>query len=291
MNRILRMWTYTMAPVGLLGAIWLSPALSRADEPQPVEITTPFGIEMIRLPAGKFLMGDGDGEVDEQPVREVFVHSFDIDKYEVSQREYERLMGVNPSRWKGKDNPVEQVRWSDAVRYCNVRSEEEALTACYNPETWECDFSANGYRLPTEAEWEYACRAGTKSNRFFGAKAAKLKNYGWFKDNAGNRPRPVGRKLPNPWGLHDIYGNVWEWCHDLYQADYYHTRPGDNPHGPESAKTRVIRGGSWDSAAEKCRSAFRYHEIPGYVDICFGYDIYGFRVVRSAESSREAASE
>jgi len=267
----------------------LAPALlfAGAAEPEkPREITTPFGIEMIRIPAGSIMMGDKNGEVDEKPVHKVVVDGFYMDKYEVTQEEYERLMHVNPSRWKGKKNPVERVRWSDAVRYCNARSEEEGLQSCYNLKTWECDFSANGYRLPTEAEWEYACRAGTTTNRFFGAKADKLKLYAWYKKNAGGRTRPVGQKLPNPWGLYDMYGNVWEWCNDLYQVDYYKKSPQQNPRGPNVGEKRVLRGGSWDTKADHCRSGFRHNEDPGYVDVCFGYEVYGFRAVRRLEGKK-----
>ena len=190
-----------------------------ADE-RPKEVKTESGVEMILLPGGWFIMGDDKGEVDESPAHKIYVAPFYMDKYPVTQEEYERVMGENPSRWKGKRNPVEQVRWSDAVRYCNARSRLEGLQPCYNLETWECDFDADGYRLPTEAEWEFACRAGTKTRYFFGDNPRELKLYAWFKGNSGGRPRPVGRKLPNPWGLYDMYGNVWEWCNDFYKVDY-----------------------------------------------------------------------
>ena len=113
---------------------------------------------LVRIPAGRYMMGDKD-EVDATP-HEVAISSFMMDRYLVTQAEYERVTGSNPSRWKGARNPVEQVRWSDAVRFCNKRSESEGLEPCYDLTTWKCDFDANGYRLPTEAEWEYACRAG-----------------------------------------------------------------------------------------------------------------------------------
>ncbi len=250
-----------------------------ADE-RPKEIKTESGVEMILLPGGWFIMGDDKGEVDERPAHKIYVAPFYMDKYPVTQEEYERVMGENPSRWKGGRNPVEQVRWSDAVRYCNARSRLEGLQPCYNLETWECDFDADGYRLPMEAEWEFACRAGTKTRYFFGDNPRKLKLYAWFKGNSGGRPRPVGRKLPNPWGLYDMYGNVWEWCNDFYKVDYYGESPLKNPKGPKTGNTKVLRGGSWNSKAEECRSSYRYNENPGYTDVCFGYDIYGFRCVR-----------
>jgi formylglycine-generating enzyme required for sulfatase activity len=243
------------------------------------EITTKLGIIMVQLPGGRFTMGDKD-EVDAVP-HEVVVSSFCIDKYLVTQEEYERVMGKNPSRWKADKNPVEQVRWSDAVRYCNARSRAEGLEPCYDLETWQCNFDAEGYRLPTEAEWEYACRAGTDTAYFFGDAPSKLPDYAWFEDNAGGQPRPVGQKLPNPWGLYDMHGNVWEWCNDFYKVDYYQQAPQENPKGPKTGETKVVRGGAWKFSADSCRSGYRYNEDPGYVDVCFGYDIYGFRCVRN----------
>jgi formylglycine-generating enzyme required for sulfatase activity len=191
-------------------------------------------------------------------------------------------MGDNPSRWKGTNNPVEQVRWSDAVRFCNKRSELERLQPCYDLKTWKCDFTANGYRLPTEAEWEYVCRAGTSTAYFFGDAPSRLGEYAWFDKNSGGRPRPVAQKQPNPWGLYDICGNVWQWCNDFYKVDYYGESPAADPKGPDAGSTKVVRGGAWRFSAERCRSGYRYNENPGYADVCFGYDIYGFRCVRKA---------
>lgn len=250
----------------------------------PKTIKTKSGIEMVQVPAGWFIMGDENGQIDEKPHR-VFVNSFYMDKYEVTQQEYEKVMTENPSKWKGGKNCVEQIRWSDAVRYCNKRSRAEGLRSCYDLKTWKCDFNANGYRLPTEAEWEYAARAGTKITYFFDNNSSKLKHYAWFGENSGKRARPVGKKLPNPWGLYDIYGNVWEWCNDFYQVDYYQKSPEKNPQGPETGDTKVLRGGCWDTDADKCRSSFRYNENPAYADACFGYDIYGFRCVRRSQDS------
>jgi formylglycine-generating enzyme required for sulfatase activity len=238
---------------------------------------------MVLLPGGTFIMGD-ENEIDSPP-HEVSVSEFYIDTHLVTQEQYEKLMGENPSRWKGKTNPVEQMRWSDAVRYCNARSESEGLQTCYDLNTWKCDFTANGYRLPTEAEWEYACRAGTTTAYFFGDDASKLKAYAWYEDNAGGKPQPVGQKPPNPWGLYDVHGNVWEWCNDFYKVDYYQESPKENPRGPETGETKVLRGGAWKFSAESCRCGYRYNENPGYADVCFGYDIYGFRCVRNAPAA------
>lgn len=241
--------------------------------------TTRGGVAMVLLEGGTFVMGDNNGEVDE-PEHEVSVSPFYIDVTPVTQHEYMRLMGDNPSKFPDPQQPVEQVRWSDAVRYCNERSREEGLEPAYDLNNWTCNFDANGYRLPTEAEWEYAARAGTTSAYYFGDSPAQLRLHAWYNDNAGDKPRPVGRRRPNPWGLHDMAGNVWEWCNDFYQVDYYLTSPKQDPRGPDEGERKVLRGGCWNSSADACRSAYRYNENPGYTDACFGYDIYGFRVVR-----------
>jgi len=253
------------------------------DSPKKVkEIVTESGVEMVFIPGGYFIMGDKSRE-DAKPHR-VYVSSFYMDKYLVTQEEYERVMGENPSKWVGGKNPVEQVTWFDAVRYCNARSELEGLQPCYDTETWECDFEADGYRLPTEAEWEYAARAGTTGKYFFGNDPKKLKHFAWFKENSGGRTHPVGKKLPNPWGLYDMYGNVWEWCNDFYKKDYYEESPERDPKGPKSGKERVVRGGCWNSTAEECSSSYRHKADPTYGDVCIGkYDIYGFRCVRRAD--------
>jgi len=253
----------------------------------PREITTASGVEMIQVPAGTFTMGDPQGQPDEQP-HQVQVSSFYIDKYPVTQEEFAQAMKdeypsqCQPSRWKDPHNPVEQISWAYAVRYCNRRSIREGLRPCYNLETWQCDFTADGYHLPTEAQWEYACRAGTTGRYFFGNDESKLKNYAWYRDNSSRKPHPVGQKPPNPWGLYDMLGNVWQWCNDFYKVDYYQDCPKENPRGPETGDSKVLRGGCWSSKADSLRCAVRYNESPNYADICFGYDIYGFRCVRNA---------
>ena len=252
---------------------------------EPKEIATPSGVEMVLLPGGKFTMGDEDGEVDE-PEHEVSVGPFYIDKCEVTQEEFERVVGENPSKVKGRQNPVEQVRWSDAVRYCNERSRADGLEPAYDLKTWQCRFDANGYRLPTEAEWEYAARAGTNTAYHFGNPDAMLKQHAWFKPNAGGKPRPVRQRKPNAWGLYDMLGNVWEWCNDFYKVDYYLETPKQDPKGPAAGEKKVLRGGCWSSNPDSCRSAYRYNENPGYTDACFGYDIYGFRCVRGYDGGK-----
>ncbi|OHB78343.1 MAG: hypothetical protein A2Z25_23655 [Planctomycetes bacterium RBG_16_55_9] len=275
------MRNYVVTVFVLFGALALPGGCKRkAPEETSKEVKAENQTVMVQLPTGSFVMGD-EQEMDAKP-HEVSVSSFLIDTHLVTQEEYEKLMHDNPSRWKGNKNPVEQMRWSDAVRYCNARSQAEGLPPCYDLNTWKCDFSANGYRLPTEAEWEYACRAGTKTAYFFGDDSSKLKDYAWFDENSGGRPQPVGQKPPNPWGLYDMVGNVWEWCNDFYKVDYYQESPKDNPRGSESGDTKIVRGGAWKFSAECCRAGYRYNEAPGYADVCFGYDIYGFRCARNA---------
>jgi formylglycine-generating enzyme required for sulfatase activity len=241
---------------------------------------------MVLVPAGWFQMGsEAEDQIDESP-HKVYVSSFFMDLYEVTQAEYERIMGKNPSRWKGSDNPVEQIRLADAARYCNARSRLEGLQPTYDEQTWQCDFEADGYRLPTEAEWEYAARAGTTTAYSFGNDRSKLGRYAWFKWNSTRGPAPVGKKEPNPWGLYDMYGNVWEWCNDFYQEDYYQESSDRDPRGPETGENRVVRGGCWNSKPDMCRSSYRNYENPGFTDACFAKEVSGFVGFRCVRTHR-----
>jgi formylglycine-generating enzyme required for sulfatase activity len=250
-----------------------------------VEIVTKSGIGMVAVPGGEFLMGNNQGNPDEAPAHKVKVSGFLMDKFEVTHEMFTKAQLPNPSHWQtNPNNPVERVRWRDAKQYCNERSLMEGLKPCYDEKTadWNCDYSANGYRLPTEAEWEYACRAGTEGPYDFGA-PDKLRQYAWFAANSDKQTHPAGQKKPNRWGLYDMYGNVSEWCEDVYDPAYYKESRAGDPQGPPSPGKdvrRVIRGGNWKSSLDMCRATFRQGERTGDTDACFFTDFCGFRCVR-----------
>ena len=235
---------------------------------------------MVVLPGGWFEMGDSSVP-DESPVHKVWVGSFWMDRKEVPQEQFRKYQISDPSHFKGPGQPLERINWSDAAIYCNERSLAEGLTPCYDEKTWACNFDANGYRLPTEAEWEYACRAGTSTRYSFGDDVRQLQDYGWFNENAAGKTHLPGQKKPNPWGLYDMHGNVAEWCNDRYAKDYYGRSPERDPKGPDKGSERVLRGGSWKSSADACRSTYRASD-PSINDTCLAADTIGFRCVRQA---------
>jgi formylglycine-generating enzyme len=247
-------------------------------------IQTALSIEMALLPAGEFLMGDQNGEDDEKPAHTVRLASFYMDTTEVTQESFQAIMGRNPAKSVGPEKPVERVSWLAAVQFCNMRSTKEGLKPCYDlkAETPQCDFAANGYRLPTEAEWEYAARAGTTTRWSFGNNPAELNEFGWSKANSEKTTHPVKQKQPNPWGLYDMYGNVAEWCNDFYSDAYDPKADPTNPRGPASGTERVMRGGSFAAAEDVCRSSARQGQTPVFADTCFGSESFGFRCVRNA---------
>jgi formylglycine-generating enzyme required for sulfatase activity len=233
----------------------------------------------VFVQGGTFQMGStSGGDNDERPVHSVTVKSFYMGKYEVTQKEWVEIMGSNPSNWKGDNLPVERVTWYEVIEYCNKRSLREGLTPAYrgSGDSVSCDLNASGYRLPTEAEWEYAARGGAKgaylTYEYSGSNS--VESVGWYTENSGGRTHPVGMKLPNDLGLFDMSGNVWEWCWDWY-GDY---APGarTDPTGPASGSIRVLRGGGWNSSAGYLRSAFRDGYTPSYRG-----SNSGFRLVRS----------
>lgn len=263
------------------------PPAASATATSPLAIVTKSGIDMMFLPGGEFSMGSAQGNPDEAPAHRVRITAFLMDITEVTHEMWARVQLPDPSRWQAQaKGPMERIRWRDAKQYCNERSLAEGLKPCYDEKTadWDCDFTANGYRLPTEAEWEFAARAGTSGAYDFGA-AERLAQFSWYSKNAEEKTHPVAQKKPNAWGLHDLYGNVSEWCEDVYDPGYYAHSPATDPTGPPNTGKdvkRVIRGGSWKSSPDQCRVSFRQGERTGDSDACFSTDFCGFRCVRRA---------
>ena len=228
---------------------------------------------MVFVKGGTFQMGSASGEDDEKPVHSVTVSDFYIGKYEVTQDLYESVMGNNPSYFKesGKDAPVEKVSWYDAVEYCNKRSDKEGLKRCYSGsgENINCDFDANGYRLPTEAEWEFAARGGNKSKGYTYSGSNDINEVAWYRDNSGSKTHSAGGKQANELGIYDMSGNVWEWCWDWYVD--YSSGSQNNPRGSSSGSYRVYRGGSWSYGASYCRIAYRSCYDPGFSSSNLGF--------------------
>ncbi len=239
-----------------------------------------FPKNMVFVEGGSFQMGSDDGDSDEKPVHQVRVSSFLIGKYEVTQKEWKEVMGSNPSNWKGDQLPVEQVNWFDAVDYCNKRSLKEGLRPCYSGSgnSITCDWNANGYRLPTEAEWEFAARGGVKGKGYKYSGSNDIGSVAWYDGNSSNKTHEVGTKAANELGLHDMSGNVWEWCWDWYDSGYYAKSAGSDPKGTGSGSSRVLRGGSWGNLGNYCRVALRDSFNPGSWR---NGSVDGFRVVRA----------
>jgi|RhiMetdeSRZDD1v2_1073273.scaffolds.fasta_scaffold21957_3 formylglycine-generating enzyme required for sulfatase activity len=225
-------------------------------------LTNSLGMQFALIPAGEFQMGSTSGDNDERPVRTVRIGKpFYLGIHEVTQSQWEAVMGNNPSQFKGDANrPVETVSWEEVQKFIGKLNTKEGGTK---------------YRLPTEAEWEYAARAGSTTAYSFGDDSSQLGKHAWFGGNAGNTTHPVGTLQPNAWGLYDMYGNVWEWVQDWYGK--YTVESVTDPQGPASGSHRVGRGGSWFHDARNCRSADRYHDAPGFRSVNLG-----FRLLRTA---------
>ena len=234
------------------------------------------GLDYVSIPAGSYLMGDVEfGTIIERPAHQVSVSAFEMGVMEITQERYQSITGINPSYFMGEDLPVQGVSWYDAASFCNQLSEKAGLTPCYDENTFECNYSSNGFRLPTEAEWEYACKAGSETAYYTGNDESDLDVAGWYSNNSNETPHPVGQKLPNGFGLYDMHGNVWEWCNDWYSEDYYATSPTDDPTGPESGTYKMERSGSWYNGCWGCRSTYRVKHLPSFL-----HDALGFRVIR-----------
>jgi formylglycine-generating enzyme required for sulfatase activity len=242
-------------------------------------ITNSIGMKLVLMPKGTFMMGSPAEEVggqdDEQQHQVTISKNYFLGMTEVTQGQYEKVMGTNPSYFQKRvirksDSsmyPVEQVSWDDAVEFCKKLSDLPEEKA-----------AGRVYRLPTEAQWEYACRAGSKSAYSFGASLKSLGDYAWFERNSDEHTHPVGEKKPNAWGLYDMHGNVWEWCSDWY-GDYPKVAVSD-PTGPIAGELRIQRGGCWRYTY--CRSAYR-----GRRDSWSIYNNYGFRVAMNVPEKKK----
>jgi formylglycine-generating enzyme required for sulfatase activity len=226
-------------------------------------ITNTIGMEFVLIPAGEFDMGSPPDENmmysggermysgEERPVHHVNIEkAFYMGRYEVTQQQWRAIMGDNPSHFTGDDNLPEMVSWDEVQDFIAKLNDKEGTTK---------------YRLPSEAEWEYACRAGTSTRYSFGDDESELGDYAWYDDNSGSKTHPVGQKKPNPWGLYDMHGNVWEWVQDCWHSDY-NGAPTDGSAWVVACRYggafRVIRGGCWNYSARRCRSADRGRDDP-----------------------------
>ena len=256
--------------------------------------------EMASIPQGTFTMGPDIWN--NNATFSVTLSAFKMGKYTITQELYQAVMGTNPSSFSSSPNgtevqgkrPVETVNWYHAIAFCNKLSIRDGLTPVYSVTginfetlshvaiptssntTWDAataTWTNNGYRLPTDAQWEYACRADTSTDWHFGNTESQLINYAWFSDNSDSKTHQVGKKLPNPWGLYDMHGNVWEWCWDWY--DKFPAGSENNYTGAASGTYRVIRGGGWYGPAGITCSFGRSYDDPDS-----GGNALGFRLVR-----------
>ncbi len=248
------------------------------------DVVNSIGMKFVRVPKGTFLMGSPRGnpnaDLDERQHEVTISRDFSIGAFECTQEQYERVMGKNPSQFQDPRNkestanhPVERISWNDAAEFCRRLSELPAEKA-----------AGRSYRLPTEAEWEFACRGGSAGEFAFGDDAAALGDYAWYEPNGGGQTHPVGQKRPNAFGIYDMHGNAWEWCADWYVE--HSRRPVVDPTGPANGTDRVYRGGSWNYSAGYCRSANRTATKPDFDSFGFDFLSIGFRVVMDDASTK-----
>lgn len=231
----------------LMSVFYMFACMAGSAYAEDKSFTNSIGMEFVLIPAGSFMMGADkqfeECDSNETPRHKVVIsNAFYMGKYEVTQEQWVAVMGNNPSKFKSKMNPVEQISWDDTQLFIRNLNQKEGT---------------DRYRLPTEAEWEYACRAGTTTAYSFGDDKNSLDQYIWYDANSNARTNLVGQLKPNPWGLYDMHGNVWEWCQDWYDSKYYKHSPEIDPVGASSGSYRVRRGGSWIRPAVCCRSASR----------------------------------
>jgi formylglycine-generating enzyme required for sulfatase activity len=261
-----------------------------------VEAVVNIKLEMVLIDAAgrQFTMGSNNGETNETPVHTVvFTNSFLISRTEVIQSDYLALLRINPSKYQGDtlpadSLPVDKVSWFDAALFCNALSKQQGYDTVYKftaitgtpgdncaLKDLTIHMNRNGYRLPTEAEWEYACRAGTTTDFYWGDSddLDTVSMYCWYTKNSNNKTHPVGTKLPNAWGLYDMSGNLFEWCNDWYgpYADSVYV----DPDGPLNGSSKITRGGNWLTQSGFCRASYRGRTAPD-----FRCSAIGFRVAR-----------
>ena len=211
--------------------------------------------QMVVVDGGTFKMGSETGDSDEKPIHEVKLNSFSIGQTEVTQELWEAVMGTNPSNWKGLKLPVEKVSWNDCQTFITKLN----------------SLTGQQFRLPTEAEWEYAARGGNQSKGYTYSGSDNIEDVAWYTSNSGSKTHEVATKAPNELGIYDMSGNVWEWCQDWYSSSYYSSSLINNPTGPDSGSDRVLRGGCWNNNATNCRCAFRNSNSPGYANNDLGF--------------------
>ena len=244
----------------LLAAMMMTGCQQGPPKALTLDLGNKVTMKLVLIPAGRFLMGSPDDENGrtkaEGPQHEVTISKpFYMGIYDVTQEQFEQVIGKNPSHFTGAKNPVETVSWDDAVEFCKVVSEK----------------AAKPVRLPTEAEWEYACRAGSKTRFCFGDDDDRLGEFAWYDGNSGKTTYPVGQKKPNAFGLYDMHGNVEEWCSDWY-SDYVN-EPAKDPEGPKTGTYRVTRGGIFVNGPHGCRSAYRDALEPGNRNLYLGFRV------------------
>jgi formylglycine-generating enzyme required for sulfatase activity len=262
-----------LAVAGTLAAFTATPRPPAEGQNKVLKL---FADEFVELTPGKgkfpasFAMGSSSSAPErEKPVVKVtFAHPFAMAKYEVTQELYQAVVGKNPSRWRGPRNSVEMVSWDEANTFCT------RVTALLRQH--KLIDTKDVIRLPSEAEWEYACRAGTRTAYSFGDRVADLGAHAWFNGNSKGEDPPVGKKKPNPWGLYDMHGYVWEWCADAWGPTHRGASANGTPRIDRDEKDRVIRGGSWADPADSARSAFRDHKPRTHRS-----ERIGFRCVRA----------
>lgn len=269
--------------VAMLFFIMLLATFSAADDAPAPSFHNSIGMTLVYIPAGQFRMGDLSMHFEDEKVREVtLTKAFFMARTEITQAQWQAVMGSTPSHFRGDQLPVENVSWHEAVAFCAALSTREGRT----------------YRLPTEAEWEYACRAGSAADFHNGGSGASgedtLKQVAWFggtpktwNGNSEGGTRPVAQLQPNAWGLYDMHGNVWEWCADVFapyqvrehredhknQTRVWHTNDVTDPTGPAKGVSRVLRGGSWYDPPKFCRASKRHGRSPDTRLVDFGFRI------------------